>query len=115
MHLEHKKVNIKTLHGIQASAVLHHTGELVRTDAAAAQGAKTATAAECEQGGSVPTGQNRPLHLKTQALTHTHSRSSRLTYTKANHSGSLIAWHVQIYGSEFKIKPGTYRLHSCYI
>lgn len=98
-----QNVNIVTPHEIEMMSVLHHTGELMRADAAVAQGAGTATTAECEQGCSVPTGQNRPLHLKTQSLTHTHSRSSPLTYIKANHSSSLIAWHTQIYGSERQI------------
>lgn len=107
-----QKVNIKTLHEIQMSSVFHHTGELMRADAAVAQGAKSTTTAECEQGCSVPTGQNRPLHLKTQSLTHTHSRSSQLTYIKANHSGSLNSSstslaHTNIW-LRMRIKPGTY-------
>lgn len=94
------------------SSVLHHTGELMRADAAVAQGAKSTTTAECEQGCSVPTGQNRPLHLKIQSLTHTHSRSSQLTYIKANHSGSLNSSstslaHTNIW-LRMRIKPGTY-------
>lgn len=98
-HSEHRKP-ISKHHEIQMSSVLHHTGELMRADAEVAQGAKTTATAECEQGCSVPTGHNRPLHLKTKSLTHTHSRSSQLTYIEASHSGSLIAWHIQIYGSE---------------
>lgn len=98
-----QNVNIKTPHEVEMMSVLPHSGELMRADAAVARGAGSATTAECEQGCSVPTGQNRPLHLKTQSLTHTHSRSSPLTYIKANHSSSLLAWHTQIYGSQRQI------------
>lgn len=58
------------------SSVLHLTGESMRVDAAVAQGAKTMATAECEQGCSVPTGHNRPLHLKRQSLTHTHTQEA---------------------------------------